>query len=101
MDYKIKYLKYKNKYIVLKDLLGGTPVIGTVDRTDEIKRILVQAEGDTYAFLNTHFSNIDNYGTIIDTSRAYKSNRYESTKNILVGEQIIYFKNPDISLDYQ
>lgn len=101
MDFKNKYLKYKKKYIILKEMLGGAHVVGTIDKTDEIKRILVEEEGGTYANLDAHFSEINNYGTIINTSRAYKEERYKDTKNIQLDDEIIYYRNPDISLEYQ
>ena len=45
MDYKYKYLKYKNKYLVLKSLGGSTAVVG---KNPKVGDIVESIDGSEY-----------------------------------------------------
>lgn len=40
MNFKNKYLKYKSKYLNLKNLVGGEIITGNINKTTDINRIL-------------------------------------------------------------
>jgi hypothetical protein len=103
--YYQKYLKYKQKYFKIKNLIGGAIVTENINKKSEIEHILAQNEGEEYNIDNIQkyfIDNINNYGVILDTpSSGYKKNRYVHTQTIKKNGEISYYQNPDITLEFQ
>ena len=68
MSYLDKYLKYKNKYIQLKNQLGGAVVTDYINKTAEVERMLSEDEGAGYfRLVKEYFTNLNNFGVELNT----------------------------------